>query len=131
MTLMKKTVRAYMTPEPVAANHRETLDNVAETMRRQGIRHMPVVNEGKLTGVVTERDIRLVKGLRHAHLKSVEVSEVCEDEVYVTHPDSNLKDVAAEMARRRIGSAIVVEDDRPIGIFTTTDACRALSEVLG
>ncbi len=131
MTLMKKTVRAYMTPDPVSVNHRESLEKVNDMMQRQGVRHMPVLNDGKLVGVVTERDVRLAKGFRHGTLKDFEAADVLEDNVYITHPDSNLKEVAAEMASRRIGSAIVVEDDRPVGIFTTTDACRALSEVLG
>jgi acetoin utilization protein AcuB len=131
MTLMKKTVRNYMTPDPVSVNLRESLEKVNDMMQRQGIRHMPVIDEGKLVGVVTDRDVRLAKGFRHGKLKDFEAADVFEDNVYITHPDSNLKEVAAEMASRRIGSAIVVEDDQPVGIFTTTDACRALSEVLG
>lgn len=131
MTLVKKTVRAYMSPNPVAANVRESLEHINDMMQRQGIRHMPVLDDGKVVGVVSDRDIRLAKGFRHGRLKDFEAADVCSDEVYLTHPDSNLKEVAATMAERRIGSAIVVEDDRPVGIFTTTDACRALAELLG
>ena len=49
-------------------------------------------------------------------------------EVYKVAPDAPLKDVAAHMAQRGYGCAFVMEDRRPVGIFTSTDALRLLGE---
>lgn len=131
MSKMHAKVMDFMTKNPHAVNISENLQNAHDTMVKIGARHLPVMQDGKLTGILSERDIQLAKGFKHGNLKTMSVDDVYENQVYVTHADSNLKDVSAEMAERRIGSAVVVEGDKPVGIFTTTDACRALANVLG
>ena len=131
MSKMQAKVSAFMTPEPAAVNLAETLEHAQQTMTRFGIRHLPVRSEGKVVGILSDRDITVAKSFKHTNLKQMVVEDVYEPEVYVTHPGSDLKTVALEMASRKIGSAVVLEGDDLVGIFTTTDACRALGEVLG
>lgn len=126
------TVSEHMTAHPHAINIKENLANAHEAMTKDGIRHLPVMDGGKVVGILSDRDIQLAKGFKHGNLKSMHVEDVYEDAVYITHPDANLKSVAMAMAEKRIGSAVVVDDaDALVGIFTTTDACRVLNEVLG
>jgi acetoin utilization protein AcuB len=131
MSKMQAKVSDFMTPGPAAVQLAESLQNAQETMSRFGIRHLPVRSDGKVVGILSARDIAVAKGFKHGNLKQLTVEDVYEPEVYVTHPGSSLKDVALEMAERRIGSAVVIDDDDLVGIFTTTDACRALGDVLG
>jgi CBS domain-containing protein len=51
-------------------------------------------------------------------------------DVYLTSADAPLDTVAAEMARLKVGSAVVVKDDIVVGVFTAVDGLRALAEVL-
>ena len=123
-------VADFMTPHPHNVHHNENLDRANDIMTKGGFRHLPVMEGGKLVGIVSARDLQMAKGFKHGNLKSMTVGDVVEDSVYVTTPAASLKTVALEMAERKIGSAVVVEDDKPVGIFTTSDACRALAEVL-
>lgn len=54
---------------------------------------------------------------------------MCANLPYVAHPDAPLNEVASDMATQKLGSAIILEDGKLVGIFTATDACRALSEI--
>ena len=56
--------------------------------------------------------------------------EICSLDHYSVGPEARLDDVLDVMAERRIGSAIVTEADRIVGLFTATDACRVLAEHL-
>jgi acetoin utilization protein AcuB len=51
-------------------------------------------------------------------------------DVYAVTPDAPLDDVVAEMARRKYGSAVVVDHDQVVGIFTTVDVCQAFADML-
>ena len=58
------------------------------------------------------------------------VEDAMVPDVYVTSEDASLATVAGEMARQRVGSAIVVKDEHVVGVFTAVDALRALAETL-
>jgi acetoin utilization protein AcuB len=51
-------------------------------------------------------------------------------EVYAVHPESPLDEVASEMASKKYGSAVVLQNGKVVGIVTTVDLCRALAELL-
>ena len=96
-------------------------------MRRYGVRHLPVLNGGKLVGVLSQRDLHFIETLSDVDLDTVPVSDAMSPATYTVGPHSSLRGVAAEMADKRYGSAIVVEKDRVIGILTTVDGMRALA----
>ena len=131
MSLRKIKVEEFMTAQAHTIRAGESLDKAQEHMSRFGVRHLPVLDGGKLRGILSDRDIKTAMTFKGANLKQMTVEDACTQEAYVTHPDSLLQKVAIEMAERRYGSAVVTdEDDKVVGIFTTTDACRALGTVL-
>jgi acetoin utilization protein AcuB len=99
-------------------------------MREQHIRHLPVLHQGKLVGVVTDRDLRLVETLRDVDPTQVVVSEAMTPEPYVVSPDTQLDEVVSMMAAKKFGSAVISDNGKVVGIFTTVDACSALAELL-
>jgi acetoin utilization protein AcuB len=103
-----------------------------ELMTEHDIRHLPVTEDGRLVGVVTQRDIALVLDpeLDLPFHEELRVRTVCLLDAYVVEPETPLDAVVAEMARRRIGSALVARSERLLGIFTATDACRLFAEAL-
>lgn len=103
-----------------------------ELMTEHDIRHLPVTDDGRLVGVVTQRDIALVldPALDVPFHEELRVRTVCLLDAYVVEPETPLDAVVAEMARRRIGSALVARSGRLLGIFTATDACRLFATAL-
>ena len=99
-------------------------------MREHGIRHLPVLEAGKLVGLLSDRDIKLVETLADVDPKKVTVAEVARDDVYSVPPDNLLDDTVDNMAERKIGSALIVQNNKLVGIFTEIDALIALSDLL-
>lgn len=130
MSLPKHKVEDFYTASPISVHADDDVHRAQELMSTNGIRHLPVTDGGELIGVLSDRDIKTALGFKGASTKRLHCGDVCSNEVYVTHRDSPLELVARELADKHYGSAIVTEKDEIVGIFTTTDACRALADVL-
>jgi acetoin utilization protein AcuB len=123
------TVMSVMTPFPHTIDVEQPLEHAREAMRQLEIRHLPVTEEGRLVGVVSEREAALVQSSRPLG-ERLNVSHACLRDAYVVEINEPLDVVAREMARRHTGSALVVKDGRLAGIFTATDACQCLGDLL-
>ncbi len=131
MSLVKMQVGEVMSPQAHTIRADEKLDTAKDMLKRFGVRHLPVLDGGRLVGVLSNRDIALATSLVGGNSNRTSVEDACTQEVYVTHPDSNLATVAQEMAEKKYGCTVVTDpNDTVVGIFTTTDACRALAQVL-
>jgi len=128
--MSRYTVRRFMTGSPHAITSRHTLAEAHQTMRDRGVRHLPVIDDGKVIGVVSQRDLYLLETLRGVDAARELVEEAMSSEPYVVEPDAALDEVAEAMALHKHGSALVVEREAVVGIFTTTDALRALVTLL-
>lgn len=127
------TIRAVMTTFPWTIQVDDLLEHAKRVMSEHEIRHLPVTESGKLVGVITERDIRLVEeatARAEAAAAPLAVRDACHFDVYVAEDSEPLDRVLAEMARRRIGSALVAKRDKLVGIFTSTDACFHFAKYL-
>lgn len=119
----------YMTTTPFAINFEATLEEAMDVMKDKRIRHLPVMKAGKVFGLVSDRDLKSVYAFAGANPKSLRVGDICVDEPYMTKPDALINEVANEMAARKVGSAVVIDNGKLVGIFTATDACQALSDI--
>ncbi len=122
------TVADYMTPGPYTIGREQSLVAAKQMMQKSHVRHLPVLHGGKLVGVLSDRELAAIETLPGSSQMTVEDAMV--PDVYVTSSDASLAMVAGEMARQRIGSAIVTKDEHVVGVFTAVDALRALSETL-
>ncbi len=122
------SVAKYMTPGPHTIGREQSLVAAKQLMHKIHARHLPVLHGGKLVGVVSERDLDVVGALPGSRQLSVEDAMV--PDVYVISQDDPLDEVAAEMARLKLGSAIVVKGNDVVGMFTAVDGLRALAELL-
>ena len=128
--MSRYAIRRFMTLSPHSITSRHTLAEAHQTMRERGVRHLPVVDDGKVIGVVSQRDLYLLETLRGVDAARELVEEAMSSEPFVVEPDAALEEVAEAMASHRHGSALVVDKAVIVGIFTTTDALRALAAVL-
>jgi acetoin utilization protein AcuB len=123
------TVGSYMTRAPHTIGADQTLKVARQLMTDHHVRHLPVLNGGELVGVLSEREVRSFEVLPGSSQLTVEEAMV--PDAYVTAASAPLDTVAGEMATRRLGSAVVVDDaSKVVGVFTAVDALRALSDAL-
>jgi acetoin utilization protein AcuB len=120
----------YMTSGPFAVSPREPLPNARRLMEKHDLRHLPVCEDGKLVGIVSDRDMNLVQTLAHAPPDAITVEDAMTPDPYAPSPDTPLVEVVRVMVDRKIGSAVVVDAGEIIGIFTASDAMRALIDAL-
>jgi acetoin utilization protein AcuB len=120
----------YMTPQPHTIGHDQPLVAARRAMREHRIRHLPVLDGGRLVGVLSERDLLLVESLRGEDLDALTIADAMTPAPYVVAPDAPLREATAAMAGHRYGAAIVAERGRVIGIFTTTDVLLLLARLL-
>jgi acetoin utilization protein AcuB len=128
--MLNLTVHRFMTRHPQTIAPGETLASAHRLMRAHDIRHLPVVDEGKLIGLLSMGDLHLIETLKDVDPEVVQVSEAMTSEVYTVGLHASLQHTAAEMATRKCGAAVVLDRARIVGVFTTIDALRALSALI-
>lgn len=122
-------VRDYMSVVPVSIGHDQSLSAASARMREHSIRHLPVLEGGRLLGIISERDIHWLASLG-VDTATIPVTEAMSEPPFAVPPDAPIATVVREMHRNKYGATIVVDDDRPIGIFTSVDALRVCGDAL-
>lgn len=125
-------VGAAMTPFPYSVHPDEPIAGVRRLMVEHGIRHIPVQEGGRVTGIISEHDL---SPLERPALHAAKAHELCARDLqghdpYLVEFGEPLAAVVAEMAERRIGSAIVVRHGKLAGILSVVDVCRVLAGIL-
>ena len=123
MCMKTLLIEDYMTPAPHAVNVAQTVGEARSVMRCHHVRHLPVLDGSALAGVVSERDLGTLAANRR-------LDEVMSGAPYTASATTPLEVAARHMSRHKLGSCVVVEANRVVGMFTTTDGLRALAEVL-
>ena len=121
-----------MTPFPYSIDIEAPLAEAHAFLRERNIRHLPVTERNALAGVLSDRDIKLALGpdLGFPPERELKVRDVYQPNSYVVDASARLEEVARTMAERHVGSALVTRDGKLVGIFTATDACRALARII-
>jgi CBS domain-containing protein len=131
------TVRDLMAQNPATLDRNETVDLADSIMNLGRIRHMPVVDDGKVVGILSQRDlfrsaliVALGFGRRttSALIKTIKIKEIMTEHVITITPDVAAKDAARLMIDKKIGCLPVVENEKLIGLITETDILRYVVE---
>jgi acetoin utilization protein AcuB len=130
MTKPIPMIQRYMSTAPVTVEPTSTIVEAHELLRTHRIRHLPVVTDGRLVGLLSDRDVALVEALAGVNVEEVTVSDAMSKPVYTVAPDALLDDVCLHMAEHKLGSAVVEQNRKVVGVFTAVDGLRALGELL-
>lgn len=124
------TVSDLMTVDPETIDPGTSLRHIIEVMKMEGCRHLPVLRDGKLVGIVTDRDVRLVMNspiVLHGRWQDEELlnkvtAESCmtPNPITVT-PDTPAYRAAEMLSIYKFGGLPVVDDGELVGIITVTD----------
>lgn len=130
-------VRDFMTAKPITVDPETPMLEAGQRMVGKQIRHLVVVDDGRVVGIVTDRDIRLnlpspatslsVWEMNYL-LPQVTVGGVMTKSVIVVSPDRPIAEAARIMMDHKIGALPVVEEGRLVGIVTESDFVRAMAE---
>lgn len=124
-------VGRFTSRNPVTAGEGMHIDELQQLMDGHGIRHLPILRDGTVVGIVSDRDLRVVAGLSTAQRMQVRAGDIMARDPVAAGTGTPLHEVAATMTERRIGSVLVDDTDgKLVGIFTVTDAMNALVGII-
>jgi len=136
-------VKEYMNTDVITVNSNTLIHDAEKIMRDHKIRRLPVVDKGKLVGLLTRRKLREAKPSSAMTLSiweinyllaRMKVEDAMEKELFTVTPDTTLEQAVSEAQKRGIGTLLVVDKDKPdklLGIFTTTDIYKLTTGILG
>ena len=124
---MKSTDAVYqwMTPLPFSVHRGDSVAKAHALFTQHGIRHLPVIDDDMLVGLISERDVQVAE--LFAGTRELSIESVMAPDPWVTAPFTPLAEVAAEMTKRREDAVVVVDAGRVVGLFTSVDALRAIA----
>jgi CBS domain-containing protein len=125
-------VISIMTPLPHTIEASSSIHQAKAVMDAERIRHLPVTSEGRLVGMLSERDLKLAFAVAATTDPSdgLHVGDVCNLEAYVVEHNTPLDHVLVHLAEQRLSSALVTRNGKLVGIVTNTDIYRSYSEHL-
>lgn len=123
-------ISRYMSPRPICIEQHQTMSEAHRLMRRHRTRHLPVLHQGALVGIVSAGDLHLLETLRDVAPDEIRVEEAMTPAPYCAPPDAPLAEVIDVMAANKYGCAVVSNAKEVVGIFTTVDALMAFAELL-
>ncbi|GAF26883.1 FOG: CBS domain [Moorella thermoacetica Y72] len=138
--LVRMFVRDHMTPDPITVTKETSVLDALELMKKNKIRRLPVIQDGRLIGLVTERDILRVSPSPASTLSVFEVNylvakmtvkDAMIKRPVTVPPDMTIEEAALLMREHKIDNLLVMEKERLVGIITQTDLFEALIKLFG
>ncbi len=135
--MQTRFVRDWMTPNPITIVPKTTLPDAHKLMKDSKIRRLPVVDHGRLVGIVTLGDVREAQpsdattlGIYELNylLSKLTVDKIMTREPLTIRPDATIQEAARVMLDHKIGGLPVMEGDRIVGIITESDIFRVLAK---
>jgi acetoin utilization protein AcuB len=136
-TVLQRPVMSYVRGNVVTVESTASLDDVVDIMRSKQIRHLPVVLDDELLGIVSDRDVRRALGTAAAmdaqaqesgkfYMGPTEISEVMTKVLRTISPSATIEATAEELLRHKVHCLLVVDDRQLLGLITDTDLLRII-----
>jgi CBS domain-containing protein len=117
-------VRDVMTQNPTSCNPSATVVDAAKVMASEDVGSVPVVKDGRLAGVVTDRDIVVRVLAEGRDPNSTTVGEIASSDLETVSPDDDLNTALRKMASSKVRRLPVVDGDELVGIVAQADVAR-------
>ena len=124
------SIGQVMTPFPYSIDIDRHAGDAERMLAGRGIHHLPVTSAGEVYSVLSARDLELALARPGADPWQIGVRELCARDPSIVDIAEPLDAVLSGMAERGAGCAVIAQDDRVAGIFTSVDACRSFAEWL-
>ncbi len=121
-------VRDLMTQSPTTCEPSTTVVEAARVMASEDVGPVPIVDGGRLVGIVTDRDIVVRVVAEGQDPSSATIGEIASSDLVTVQPDTDLQEAERLMADNQVRRLPVVEGDRLVGIVAQADIARVLDE---
>jgi len=121
---MAKKVREVMTSEPRVADPAFSLAEAARLMKSEDVGSLPIVQEGQLVAVLTDRDIVVRAVAESVDPSATKVGDIASRQPVTIEPDQNLDEALALMARAQVRRLPVAENGRLVGVLAQADVAQ-------
>lgn len=118
---MSIKVREAMTPGVRSVSPTDSLREAAQAMREQDVGSLPVVEDGRVVGIITDRDIVVRAVAEGVDPRTATVGDVTSGDLVTVEPDEDLDDALKLMAQHRVRRLPVVKDGRLVGVVAQAD----------
>ncbi|ABI59254.1 CBS domain-containing protein [Nitrosomonas eutropha] len=130
-TKLELPIQEFTTPYPVTAREDSSIEELLDIVKNLKVRHIPIMSNGKITGIVSDRDLRIVSALSAREKFLVRADDLMTSDPVTFQGNTSIEDVILEMSEKKIGSVLVADEKGDLqGIFTVTDALDVLIEIL-
>lgn len=128
-----QSIRDVMTMEPVSVSPDTTIAEAAQLMRDQDIGDVLLTKQGRITGILTDRDITIRAIASGRDPRTTTVQEVCTQDIVTLSADASIDDAIETMRERSIRRIPVVDGQQPVGVVSLGDLAieRDSKSVLG
>ena len=127
---MHESIREAMTSNPTSVEPSTTAAEAARTMKSENVGSLPIVEDGRLVGVVTDRDLA-IRVLAEDRGADTPVGEIASKDVVTVDPEQSLEEAARLMAEHQVRRLPVTEEDgKLVGIVAQADVAQAGHDVL-
>ncbi|MDQ5873034.1 MAG: CBS domain-containing protein [Acidobacteriota bacterium] len=120
--------RDVMTAQPTTCKPSEDLQSVLRIMKSEDCGIVPITEgngEGRVAGVVTDRDIALHLGANDSRPSEVRVSDVMTTDLVSVGPDADIREVSRKMQDAQVRRVLVTDGGKLLGVISTADLARA------
>ena len=125
-----QTVQKAMTSNPTAITPDTTVQEAARLMKSEDVGALPIVEDGRLTGVVTDRDLA-IRGIAEGRGAETTVGELASKDIVTIEAQQSLEEAARLMAEHQVRRLCVVEEDgRLVGMLAQADVAQAGHDTL-
>ena len=133
------TVSEWMSANPLTVTSDTLIMEAMNLLRENGFRRLPVVDDGVLVGIITDRDLKTASASQASTLSVYElnyllsklvVKQVMKHPVLTVGPDAPIEKAATLMADHKVSGLPVVRGNDVLGILTITDILKAFVEIL-
>lgn len=122
-------ISEFSSPIIASASLEMSIKEIMMLLEKNGFRHLPVVEDDKPVGIISARDLKIIKALNDD--SSLKAKDIMIEDPFCVSSEVSMEDAAFEMSKRKIGSALVVDENGKLdSIFTSIDGLNALVEIL-
>jgi CBS domain-containing protein len=121
-------IREVMTPAPVTVASTDMVTAAAKAMKEQGVGVVPVITDGRLTGIITDRDIAVRVLAEDRDPAATRVGDVCSTELASVGLDDDVTAATRLMRERAVRRVPVLDDGVPVGIVSIGDLALTKDE---
>jgi len=120
-----RKVRDIMSAAPACMAPGDSVSAAARTMKRHGIGAVLVLTDGKLSGLVTDRDITVRVLAENRDPRTTRIGDICSSELVVLGPDDDVAQATRLVRERAVRRIPVLQDGTPVGVVSITDLAMA------